>query len=60
MLLQADKSLMHARVNTFFSALLVGCFALWAGVTIWQTATGTNPIAKAFVSMMQDQLELRY
>lgn len=50
MMLVSERNLLRERVNTFLGSLLIGVVALWAGMTIWQTANGTNPIAKAFIN----------
>ncbi|MBX4192129.1 hypothetical protein KW798_01450 [Candidatus Parcubacteria bacterium] len=59
-LLLSEEHLLKERVSTILGTLLLGSVALWAGVTIWQTATGTNPVTKAFAAVLTSSLEQDY
>ncbi len=44
------KEILLSNVNSFLGMLLLSSVALGAGLTIWQTAFGHNPLTTAFLS----------
>ncbi|OGC81017.1 hypothetical protein A2943_00380 [Candidatus Adlerbacteria bacterium RIFCSPLOWO2_01_FULL_51_16] len=40
--------ILKAKVNSFIGCLFLGSFALWAGLTIWQTAFDENLLINTF------------
>jgi hypothetical protein len=48
--------MLRERVNTFLGTLLLCSVALWAGITMWQAATGNNPLVQAFEKTIPPQV----
>jgi hypothetical protein len=57
-LLTYQRKTLHAHINTWLGTLLLGSFALWAGLVIWQTAAGENAIVKAFSKVIEQRTQL--
>lgn len=55
-MLPSEAHVLKENISTMLGSLLLGSVALWAGITIWQTATGTNPITKAFAAVLVHDL----
>ena len=58
-MIKAETHLLKSRVNTSLGTLLLISVALWAWVTIWQAAMGTNPIANAFIAAYEKSSTVR-
>lgn len=58
MFLRYQRATLKARVNTWLGSLLVGSVALWAALTIWHTATGTNVLVQAFTKVVEQRTAL--
>ena len=41
-------SILRSNVNTVLALMFVGTFAFGAGLIIWHTALGTDPVEQAF------------
>ena len=46
------KEVLLSDINSFLGILLLSSVALGAGLTIWQTAFGHNPLTTAFASVV--------
>lgn len=57
LMLRSGQNLLRERVNTFLGTGLLCSVAIWASVTIWQVATGENPVVTAFASVLERNLE---
>ncbi len=55
MMLAYQRLTLKSRVRTWLGSLLLLSVALWAGVSIWQAATGENAIVQAFSTMVEQQ-----
>jgi hypothetical protein len=51
-------SVWKSRVNSFIGFMFVGSCAIWAGLVIVQAAWGTNPLANAFIAIVQAETQL--
>jgi hypothetical protein len=55
MMLTYQRNMLKAHVRTWIGTLFLVSVALWAGLTIWQAATGENAIVKAFSKAVERQ-----
>ncbi len=55
MMLAYQRIMLKAQVRTWLGALLLLSVASWAGITIWQAATGKNVIVHAFSTMVEQR-----
>jgi len=46
------KEILLSNINSFLGMLLLSSVALGAGLTIWQTAFGHNPLTTAFAAVI--------
>lgn len=58
MFLTYQRNTLRAHVNTFLGTLLLSTVALWAGLTIWHAATGTNFVVHAFTKVVEHRTTL--
>lgn len=50
------KEILLSNINSFLGMLLLSSVALGAGLLMWQTAFGTNPLARAFATMVMAEV----
>lgn len=60
MILRSEANILRERVSTFLGTLLLGSVALWAGITIWETANGQNPLVHAFTALIERDINGTY
>ena len=53
MLTRGNATILGSWVNPVISLLFVGSFALGAGLIIWHTAFGENPIANVMAAQIE-------
>jgi len=58
MFLTYQKKTLRARINTWLGTVLLASVALWAGLVIWNAATGENAIVKAFTKVVEQRTVL--
>ena len=58
-MLTYQRKMLRVRVNTWLGATLLAVVGLWAGLTLWHAATGTNAIVKAFTLLVEERATLR-
>ena len=58
MFLSYQNKTLHARVNTWLGTALLVTVGLWAGLVMWQVATGGNAVVQAFTKLVQQRTVL--
>jgi len=58
MFLTYQRKTLRARINTWLGTGLLVVVGLWAGLLIWQTATGHNAIVQAFTKVVEQRTVL--
>lgn len=58
MFLTHQRKTLKARVNTWLGTALLVSVALWAGLFMWQAATGENAIVQAFSRVVEQRTVL--
>jgi hypothetical protein len=51
------KEILLSNVNSFLGMLLLSSVALGAGLTIWQTAFGHNPLTTVFAAVVTVEVQ---
>lgn len=51
------KEILLSNINSFLGILLLSSVALGAGLTIWQTAFGHNPLTTAFAAVVTVEVQ---
>lgn len=58
MMLKYQRITLHARVNTWIGTAFLATVGLWAGLFMWNVATGENAVVQAFTSVVQQRTVL--
>ena len=58
MFLTYQRKTLRARINTWLGTALLASVALWAGLVIWNAATGENAIVQAFTTVVEQRTAL--
>ncbi len=54
-MLLSERHLLGARVNTTIGCVLVGSFAAFWGLIIWNTSFGTDPLTQSFAAIVSQE-----
>lgn len=58
MLLTYQRRMLRAKVNTWLGSLLIASVALWAGLLMWEAATGENALIQAFSKATEQRMHV--
>lgn len=57
---RGEVTLLKSTISPLISLVFVGVFACWMGLTIWKSATESDPIEKVFLTYYLSDLENSY
>lgn len=54
-MLTYQQNLLRERVRTWLGTLFLATVGMWAGLVVWQTATGENAVVQAFTIVVEQR-----
>jgi len=57
---RGEAALWKSNISPLISLMFVGAFACWMGLTIWKSATESDPLEKVFLTYYLSDIENTY